>query len=121
MTAKPGLAPQVRPPGIEEERRRIRDIGVSDQLAIDIELASPRRTMAMWHVRLAGWLELEAQLVATLRHRFHRLHVKEFPTHVVVDIFELAILDIEAHSHLHLSPGTAALPPRLPWGSRHQR
>src|SRR6266571_5964183 len=55
---------------VEDNWRGIWDIGVSDQSAIDIKLASPRRALAMWDVWLAGWLELEAQLVASLRHCF---------------------------------------------------
>ena len=39
---------------VEEDWRGIWDIGISNQSAIDIELASPRRAFAMWNVWLPG-------------------------------------------------------------------
>src|SRR5947207_2112433 len=57
---KTGIGATGQATRVEGDWRRIRDIGVSDQSAIDVELASPRHTMAMWNIRLAGRLELEA-------------------------------------------------------------
>lgn len=72
-----------------------RNVTLSDQLAVDIELASARRTFSVGKVRLAGYFELELQLVVPLGDRTLRLDIIQVLADVVVGVAELAALNIE--------------------------
>jgi hypothetical protein len=68
LTGEPGFAPQVRPPGLNPHGRRDRHLGLGHEGAVDVELGAPGSALPVGDVRRSGGLELEAQLVASLRY-----------------------------------------------------
>ena len=53
----------------QAERRRVRELSLPDQLAIDVKLGRSRRAFAVGDVRRPGDLELEAQFMRTPQSR----------------------------------------------------
>jgi hypothetical protein len=54
------------------------------------------RALAVGDVRVAGWLELEAQLVAACGHGVARSQVVDGSADVVVGVVQRVVLDVEA-------------------------
>ena len=67
MTGDPGFDSAGERAGVEHQRRRVRRVGLADELAVDVELEPAGRSLAFEQVQLAGRLELEAQLVLARR------------------------------------------------------
>src|ERR1700747_3044111 len=63
------------------ERIGQRDVALSDQLAVDVELALARRAFAVSDVGFVGYLEFKPQLMTARRHGFGGFDVIQVPTH----------------------------------------
>src|SRR5215475_11409908 len=77
------------------ERIGQRDIALSDLLAIDVEVALTRRALAVRDVGFVCYLEFKPQLMTTCGHGCGRFDVVQFPTHVIVGMTKLPVLNVE--------------------------
>ena len=95
-TGEPVSAPHTSPPQQTDcEWHGERNITLPTSFAINVKLAAAWRALALADVGFTSHLELEAQLVTSLRHRDVRFNVIELAADVVVDIVEFAALHVE--------------------------
>src|SRR5262245_61995189 len=79
----------------DAERIGQRDVALSDLLAIDVEVALARGAFAVSDVGFVCYLEFKPQLMTTCGHRFGRFDVVQVPTHIVVGMTKLPVLNVE--------------------------
>src|SRR5215813_3491654 len=77
------------------ERIRQRDVALSDLLAIDVEMALARRAFAVRDVGFVCYLEFKPQLMTTWGNRVGGFDVVQVPTHVVIGMTKLPILNVQ--------------------------
>src|SRR5215475_4843155 len=79
----------------DAERIGQRDVVLSDLLAIDVEVALARRAFAVSDVGFVGYLEFKTQLMTTWGNRVGGFDVVQVPTHVVIGMTKLPVLNVE--------------------------
>src|SRR5262245_49320440 len=79
----------------DAERIGQRDVALSDLLAIDVEVALARRAFAVRDVGFVGYLEFKPQLMTTWGNRVGGFDVVQVPTHVVIGMTKLPVLNVE--------------------------
>ena len=79
----------------QAERRGVGEIGLTDELAVDVELGAAGSALAVGEVRRASHFEFEAQFVMPGRDRDGAGHMQVVASHVVLNILQLVILHIQ--------------------------
>src|SRR4029450_9674343 len=77
------------------ERISQRDVALSDQLAVDVELALAWRAFAVSDVGFVRHLEFKPQLMAAWGDGFGGFDVIQVPPNVVIGMAEFSVLDIK--------------------------
>src|SRR5215831_10392809 len=77
------------------ERIGQRDLALSDLLAIDVEVALARRAFAVSYVGFVCYLEFKPQLMTPWGNRFGGFDVVQVPTHVIVGMTKLPVLNVQ--------------------------
>src|SRR4029450_3151015 len=77
------------------ERIGKRDVALSDQLAVDVDLALARRAFAVSDVGFVCHLEFKPPLMTACGHGFGGFDIIQVPTNIVIGMAEFPVLDIK--------------------------
>ncbi len=103
-TGEPRVSPADDAAGKPDgDGHRERNVTLADKLLVDVQLGAARSALTVGDVGFACHFELEAQCVTALRDGEIRFDVIELAPDIVVDVVELAVLDVEAETALDIA------------------